>query len=206
MNEEEIMNAQFSYLVQHNTPKTVLRGYYSAMEINKNAYYIQYNSCQEAPDLPMKEFISFVSEVIKENYYKKVIIDLRYNSGGNSSIFEPMISELSKLQKKKDFTVYTIIGRNTFSSAIINAIQIDDKLNNVFVGTPTGGNVNGYGEIKSFNLKNTPITVLYSTKYFELIKGYEKDSLYPDIFVEQSFEDYLNGVDTVVEMILQIED
>lgn len=174
MNEEEIMNAQFSYLVQHNTPKTVLRGYYSAMEINKNAYYIQYNSCQEAPDLPMKEFISFVSEVIKENYYKKVIIDLRYNSGGNSSIFEPMISELSKLQKKKDFTVYTIIGRNTFSSAIINAIQIDDKLNNVFVGTPTGGNVNGYGEIKSFNLKNTPITVLYSTKYFELIKGYEK--------------------------------
>lgn len=33
-----------------------------------------------------------------------------------------------------------------------------------------------------------------------------KRFLYPDIFVEQSFEDYLNGVDTVVEMILQIED
>lgn len=206
MNEEQIKTAQLSRVVQKNTPKTVLRGIYSAMLINKDSYYIQYNSCQEAPDLPMKKFVSTVSEEIKGNSYKKIIIDLRYNSGGNSSIFEPMISELSKLQKEKGFAVYTIIGKNTFSSAIINAIQINEELNNVLVGTPTGGNVNGYGELKSFELKNAPITVWYSTKYFELIKGYEKDSLYPDIYAEQSFEDYLNGVDSVLEMILQIED
>lgn len=51
-----------------------------------------------------------------------------------------------------------------------------------------------------------PITVWYSTKYFELIKGYDKDSLYPDILVEQSFENYANGVDKEVEIILEIED
>jgi len=154
----------------------------------------------------MEEFVSNVREEINQNTYKKVIIDLRYNSGGNSRIFEPMISELSKLQKQNNFKVYTIIGKNTFSSAIINAIQIKDRLNSELVGTPTGGNVNGYGELKSFNLKNAPITVWYSTKYFELVKGYEKDSLYPDIYVELNFEDYTNGIDRAVEMILEIRD
>lgn len=206
MNEEAIQNAKILSVIQKNTPKTIPRGIYSSMLLNNNSYYIQYNSCIEAPDLPMKDFISIVKDDINKNEYNKIIIDLRYNSGGNSSIFEPMISELSKLQKDKHFEVYTIIGKNTFSSAIINAIQINQQLNNKLVGTQTGGNVNGYGELKNFTLKNFPITVYYSTKYFELISGYEKDSLYPDIYIEQNFEDYLNGIDKEVDTILEIKE
>lgn len=74
-----------------------------------------------------------VSDEIKGNAYKKVITDLRYNSGWDSGIFEPMISELSKLQEDHYFKVYTIIG----------------------------GNVDCYGELKSFTLKNIPVTVWY---------------------------------------------
>ena len=70
------------------------------------------------------------------------------------------------------------------------------------IGTATGGNVNGYGEVKTFELKNHPFVVTYSTKYFELIRGYDKDSLYPDVEVKQSLEDYLDGKDTEVEWIL----
>lgn len=203
MNEQEILAAEILSVTQKIIPQTVLRGIYSSMPLDQNCLYIQYNSCQEAPDLPMKEFISIVSDDIKESNYNKVIIDLRYNTGGNSRVFEPMIKELSKLQKESKFKVYTLIGKNTFSSAIINAIQIKDQLECILVGTPTGGNVNGYGELKNFSLKNHPITVWYSTKYFELIKGYEKASLYPDILVEHNFEDYINGVDKEVQTIME---
>lgn len=206
MNEQEVLSAKIVSVIQKNTPKTTPRGIYSSMQLDNNSYYIQYNSCRETPDLSMKDFVSIVRDQINKNSYKKIIIDLRYNLGGSSPIFEPMISELSKLQNDKHFKVYTIIGKNTFSSAIINAIQTKDQLNSILVGTPTGGNVNGYGEIESFTLRNTPITVGYSTKYFELIYEYEKDSLYPDIYVEQNFEDYLNGVDREVDIILNIED
>lgn len=206
MNEQQIMDAKISTVIQKNTPKTIMSGIYSAMPLDKNYFFIQYNSCKEDPDFSMKKFVSSVIKDIKENNYNKIIIDLRYNSGGNSRIFEPMISELSKLQKDRNFKVYTIIGKSTFSSAIINAIQIKKQLNGILVGTPTGGNVNGYGELKNFTLKNTPIAVWYSTKYFELIKGYEKDSLYPDIYVEQNFENYLNGIDSEIEMILKIKE
>ena len=43
--------------------------------------------------------------------------------------------------------------------------------------------------------------VYYSTKYFELIKGYEKDSLYPDVEIVQSFDDYNKGIDVEIEFI-----
>lgn len=113
-----------------------------------------------------------------------------------------MIQMLKKLQEEKEYNVYTLIGSYTFSSGIINAIQTKNKLDSTLVGTPTGGNVNGYGELKSFELKNYPIIVYYSTKYFELVKGYTKDSLYPDIEVKQRFDDYIKGRDIEVELIV----
>ncbi|NLY85087.1 MAG: hypothetical protein GX077_01880 [Tissierellia bacterium] len=63
----------------------------------------------------MKEFVNIVKKEIKKGKCKAVIIDLRYNTGGNSRIFEPMISELKQLKKNFGFDVYTIIGENTFS-------------------------------------------------------------------------------------------
>lgn len=205
MNEQEVKDAQILRVAPTRIPVTAKYGIYSAMPLNKDSFFIQYNSCQEATDLSMNSFVSIISEEIKKNNYKNVIIDLRYNSGGDARIFEPMISELSKLQEENNFKVYTIISKNTFSATVINAIQIKKQLNSKLVGTPTGGNVNFYGGMTSFNLKHAPISVVHSTEYYELIKGYEKDSLYPDIYIEQNFENYINGVDSEVDMILLIE-
>lgn len=93
--------------------------------------------------------------------------------------------------------------RSLFVYARINAINTVELLNSTLVGTPTGGNVNGYGELKSFNLKNHPMQVWYSTKYFELIKDYQKDSLYPNVGIEHTFENFTNGIDAEVEWILK---
>ena len=47
-----------------------------------------------------------------------------------------------------------------------------------------------------------PIQVYYSTKYFELIPGYDKDSLYPDQPVAQTYADYVAGGDPEVQAVL----
>lgn len=205
MTYEEIMSANIITKYPEITPQVTVQGLYSAKELTQDAYYIQYNRCQEAEDLSMKDFIEYVREQMQKKSYQKVMIDLRYNSGGNSSIFEPMIEEIRNLQKEQQFKVYVLIGGNTFSSAIINACQLKEETKAVLVGTPTGGNVNAYGETKCFQLPNLPVTVWYSTKYFELIAGYEKDSLYPDIIVSTTFEDYRNGIDREIQTVLELE-
>ncbi len=205
MTYEEIMSANMLTKYPEKTPEIIIQGLYSAKELTQDVYYIQYNQCQEAEDLSMKDFTKYVGEQIQDKGYQKVIVDLRYNSGGNSSIFEPMIEKIRDLQKKQQFKVYVLIGGNTFSSAIINACQLKEETEAVLVGSPTGGNVNAYGEIKYFQLPNLPVTVWYSTKYFELIAGYEKDSLYPDIIVSTTYEDYRNGIDREIQTILELE-
>jgi len=201
MEADEIIKADIIEYNREATPETLPSGIYSSMEVDDNNFLIQYNSCEEAPDLPMEKFIEIVKEDISNGNYRNIIIDMRYNFGGNSAIFEPMIKMLKEEKKKKNFKVYTLIGKQTFSSAIINSIETKDELESTLVGTATGGNVNGYGELKSFDLKNHSMLVYYSTKYFELIKGYEKDSLYPDVEIVQSFDDYNKGIDVEIEFI-----
>lgn len=51
-------------------------------------------------------------------------------------------------------------------------------------------------------LQTGPMSVSYSTKYFELLPDYTGDSLLPDVAVAHTFADYMNGVDAEVAMLL----
>lgn len=176
--------------------------------------YFQYNSCwsrelaekhnKPNPDLPsFAEQKNKIKKFINNNEIKKFVIDLRYNSGGDSSQGTQFAKELSKY--KAEFDTYVIIGPDTFSSAIINALDFKEQLNGYLIGTATMGKPNHYGEVRAFELPNTGLRVSYSTKYFRLLKDRDPDSLYPDITVETEFEDFLNGRDTILEMIKTID-
>jgi hypothetical protein len=175
--------------------------------------YFQYNSCwsrelAEKHGRPNPELLSFAAEkskifdFIKNNEIDKLVIDLRFNSGGDSSQGTELAEELSKY--KDQFETYVVIGADTFSSAIINALDFKEELNGYLIGTATMGKPNHYGEVRTFNLPNTGLRVSYSTKYFTLLEDRDPDSLYPDITVETEYEDFLNGRDTILEMIKDI--
>ena len=176
--------------------------YYWSKKLNDETYYIQYNVCAEDDSLKMSDFKKIIASDIKDNNFKKVIIDLRYNGGGNSRIIEPLYDELSKLKADLKFQVYILIGNRTFSSALLNAYDGSKQLGATLVGEPTGGNLNHYGEVKTFNLPYSGFTITYCTKYFENVKGYDKDALYPDIKSSIKLDDYINGVDTVVQTVI----
>lgn len=200
---EEIQQAQLARYERKQTPITAPQDIYRYLSLDENTLFIQYNACMEDPNLSMKDFAKQVETELSTKTYNTIVIDLRYNTGGNSSIINPLLKVLETVQKKNNPQFYTLIGSNTFSSGIMNSIDTVDQLNSTLVGTPSGGNVNGYGELKYFTLKNLPITISYSTKYFELIKGYDKDSLYPDISIPQSYETYANGIDAEIQWIMQ---
>ena len=52
------------------------------LRIRLRAYYIQYNTCQEAEDLPMEDFAALVAKDLKAGDYSRVLLDLRNNGGG----------------------------------------------------------------------------------------------------------------------------
>lgn len=165
--------------------------------------YFAYNSCRDLPAKPFAAFASGLWDAIHKNPVDRLVIDLRSNGGGDSSILDPFIGELAA---DKDLNrkgrLFVILGRRTFSSAILNALDLKMKTAAVFYGEPTGGRPNHYGEIRMLTLPNLGIRVSYSTKYFQFVEG-DEPSLQPDVLVELTLDDYLALRDPVLEAILK---
>ncbi|MBK8626894.1 MAG: hypothetical protein IPN86_15405 [Saprospiraceae bacterium] len=148
-----------------------------------------------------KEFEEKVFQTVKQNPIDKVVFDIRFNGGGNSSQGTEFVEKFAKvLEKKPKMKIYVILGRNTFSSAILNAMDFKRITNATFIGEETSGKPNHFGEVKSFQLPNSGIRVDYSTKYFK--RTDEKvNTISPDIKLEPSFSDFDSGIDPAYEWI-----
>ena len=180
--------------------------YYKLLDLGGGTLYMQYNSCREDPEHPMDEFAAEVEGKLKSGAYDKFIIDLRNNGGGSDGVLYP-ITYLAQQFIANGNAAYVLAGEGTFSSALINTVQLKD-VGAAFVGTPTGGSVDHFGAVTAFELPNSGIRGQYSNKfidlgsYYEAAKPYGVESFQPDIEVEQTFADYMAGVDTAVQDIL----
>jgi hypothetical protein len=167
------------------------------------AVYVKYNSCRDVPDRPFAAFVRDVFAAVDANHGWRLVVDIRNNGGGNSAVFDPFLEALdARPAFKTKGRLYVIIGRQTFSSALLNALSLKKRTAAVFVGEPTGGKPNHFGEVQTFKLPNSGLTVSFSVKYFKEVDG-DPDSLYPDITVEPSFADFQAGRDPVLERILK---
>lgn len=176
--------------------------------------YVQYNRCwsreleekhgskERAAMLPsFADFTAETVDALNKPGVEKCILDLRFNPGGSSpqgTELARKIGEISRINRKG--RLFVIIGRRTYSSAVINAIDFKKHTEAILVGEPTSGRPNHFGEVQRFTLPKTGLPVSYSTKYFKYLDD-DPDSLMPDITVETSFEDYASGKDPVLDAI-----
>lgn len=181
---------------------------------NGAIYYVQYNKCwgreleaklrdpKLAEQLPaFQEFADRVRATISGGTMQKVVFDLRYNSGGSSAQFTELVEQLAEeLGQHPDLKIYCVVGRETFSSGILNALDLKLKLDARLVGEPTAGKPNHFGEVRSFRLPDSEIEVRYSTKYFKMLKN-DMPTLAPDVEIDLTVEDYVSGVDPVLEWV-----
>ena len=180
--------------------------YYKLLDLGGGALYMQYNSCREDPEHPMDEFAAEVEAKLESGDYSKFIIDLRNNGGGSDGVLYP-ITYLAQQFIANGNAAYVLAGEGTFSSALINTVQLKD-VGATFVGTPTGGSVDHFGAVTAFELPNSGIRGQYSNKfidlgsYYQTVWNYGIESFRPDIEVGQTFADYMDGVDTAVQYIL----
>lgn len=180
---------------------------YFAKELNRSTYYIQYNQCTEDQSLPMKTFCQQVQSALNVGNYSLILIDLRNNGGGSDGIIFPLLEVLAQ-QSYKGVQVAGLIGRKTFSSAIINAVELQE-MGFPLVGEVTSGSVDHFGSVQSFQLPSSGLRVGISSKfismsnYFDSASGKGVESLQPDVKIVQTLSDSLAGRDTCVEKILE---
>ncbi len=209
-NNIELVSGNFSMVtIYDNIDKPLYlsntQRYYWHQQIeNSNILYIQYNKAKEMNSLSFNTFTNQVSEIVNQNSnINKIVVDLRLNSGGNSLIAKPLIQLLHSYvanDRLSADSIFTIIGRKTFSSAVLNSIELKNSINPVFIGEPSGGKPNHFGEVMAFSLPYSQIKVRYSTKYFSWLEN-DYSSLLPNIEIELNSNDIIEGNDPILDYI-----
>lgn len=167
--------------------------------------YFQYNaSTSEATDT-MDEIVALANIAAID----RLILDLRFNGGGNSAPGTRFIRALSRTAiGREEGRFYVIVGPNTFSSAIMTAVDAMELTEATFTGSPLSTTVNSWGEVKRFVLPNTGLVVGHSTRFWDYSRGKElrlhDGSIVPDDGWEYawSFEEWRDRYDPVLERIL----
>lgn len=172
---------------------------------NEQTLYFKYNTCRNMAGITVKKFTEDLFEFMDAHPVLRLVVDLRNNGGGNSSLLMPFITTLKdRKQINQKGRLYVVIGRQTFSSAVLNALAFQNETEAIFIGESSGGKPNHFGEVKGFILKNSKIGIQYSTNYFTHSKE-DTPSFNPDVVIVPSIRDYLEYRDPVLEYILNQE-
>ncbi|WP_293943811.1 MULTISPECIES: hypothetical protein [unclassified Sphingobacterium] len=174
--------------------------YWLEYDTEHKILYFNYNKCREESALPFDQFNNELFTLIDAERPDKIVLDLRYNNGGNSGILTPFIERIKNSYLNRKDSFFVLIGKNTFSSAVMNGVELKKNSNATFIGEETSGSINHYGEVRGFNLPKSDIVIAYSTKYWEVWKG-KKGPLKPDIKINYTIENYMEGKDEALMRI-----
>ncbi len=165
--------------------------------------YFQFDQVRNKPDEKFSDFCQRLFDFINESEVEVLVIDIRNNSGGNGLLNQALIHEIIKCEKiNQKGKLFTIIGRRTYSAAMMLAVGLERHTHTVFVGEPTPASPN---EISEFN----PITLPYSQLMVSISCIYWQNSLAwdrriwiaPDIVAEMTSTDYKSNVDPAMNAI-----
>lgn len=145
-----------------------------------------------------------------------IIVDIRGNTGGNSGLNKPLIDFIIKTKKRiLCFTDYRVFSSGKF--LLVDLI----RLGAITIGTGISTPLNCYGnsdwiEYNGYRFSSSSCFFApnyeWSASSKEEYKSEVRDEFItpvifmPDVYIEQSKEDYLNEIDNVLEYALSMED
>ena len=108
--------------------------------------YCQLNGIGHGPKTFKKYFEDLFVEVEKPGV-ERLVLDLRWNGGGNTFLNPPLIEGLIRSSKfRQPGNLFVVIGRNTFSAALNTTDDLERRTTAILVGEPTSSPPNFVGE------------------------------------------------------------
>ena len=132
--------------------------------------YLQYNEVvRRSGSMSIDQLAEEIETTLDSGGITRLVVDLRYNPGGDDRTYRSLLRVLTTNPVlSHPGSLLVLIGRQTFSAAVLLATELDKRTNAVFFGEPTGGSPNLYGNPRPLQLPNSGIVVQVSSKYFEI--------------------------------------
>lgn len=177
--------------------------------------YVQYNSSVFNDGDDRRALIEGLLKAVDEDKPRKVVVDLRLNGGGDLTQMRGAFNRMLRDEAfKEPGRLYVITGQSTFSAGLFHAANLKAQGATV-VGDLVGDDLDFWAEGGApFELPDSKMRISASTGFHsyskkaypeykeQLYLNLDIDTLEPDLPVEMTFDDYVNGRDPVLEAAL----
>ncbi|MDH3589980.1 MAG: hypothetical protein OEQ74_11310, partial [Gammaproteobacteria bacterium] len=168
-----------------------------------NAVYVSLDAMDDTEGKRFAEFTDEARTAFADSAVERVIIDLRRNGGGNNMLFEPLRRTLVSSRFNRPGGLYVLTGPRTFSAAMNLATRLERETDALFVGEPTGGRPNHFGDARMLHGSATGVPYLVSTlRWNDSAPFDDRIWILPDIPAPTTFANYLAGRDIALEVAL----
>ena len=162
----------------------------------------------DGPRESLAEFLDRLFAFVDANAVRRLVIDVRWNSGGDLTLVRPLVHGLiTRPAVNRPGGLFVITGRRTFSAAQHTCSVIEANTHAVFVGEPTGSRPNFTGERTPFRLPCSGLRVNVSDTYWQ--NGWPQDrrtSIAPELHVSPTIAAYRAHRDLALEAVLACDD
>jgi hypothetical protein len=166
--------------------------------------FFQFNRVRDAEEESLAAFAARLFRFIAEHEVEKLVIDLRWNNGGNTFLEMPLLHRLIGCDEvNRRGKLFVIIGRRTFSAAQNFATLVERHTEAIFAGEPTGSRPNFVGESIPFTLPYSGLKGTISDLYWQ--NSWPMDHrtwLAPHLYTPPTFAAYAANRDPAFEAIL----
>jgi hypothetical protein len=180
--------------------------------------YIRSNLVDSIGSGSFDQHLAAVQQIILKEHPQNIVVDLRFNEGGDFFNTLLMSEALPNLVPQKG-RVFVLVDGVTHSAAIVTAARLRyfGAGRTLFVGTPMADHGDFWAEGGNERLPNSRISVSYASQFEDWARGctdldkcywasvafgVRNVSLAPDIRVEPTFADYVAGRDPLLEAAL----
>lgn len=167
--------------------------------------WLQYNAIANDSKENFPDFVKRVAKFVNDNTVERLVVDLRWNGGGNTFLSQPLVRALIGHEKiNQRGKLFVIVGRNTFSAAMNTATLIERHTNAIFVGEPTGSSPNFIGESVRVELPYSKMNGSISDLYWQTSWPMDhRPWIAPLLYTPPTFAAYREGRDPALDAILQ---
>jgi hypothetical protein len=171
--------------------------------------YFQYNRAAAMQAETLSDFTTRLLAEVGRDHVKAVVVDLRFNTGGNLNLATDLFKQLR--ERSAAIPKFVITGRATFSAGISHAASW--RVPGVtFVGEPVGDDLDMWAEGGNIILPNSGLAAHFSNgAHSYSTEPCPKDtpcldmsapSLAPDIPARSTWREYIEGRDPAMEAII----
>ena len=179
------------------------QNYWLRYDADDNLLYVQFNQVRNMPDEDsLSEFAARVQALVKVHTIETIVVDVRWNTGGNNYLCMPLLNFLIGYDALDMGNVFVIIGRRTFSAAQNFVSLLERHSDVIFVGEPTGSAPNFIGETTSMRLPYSGIEFSVADLFWQnSVPTDMRPYIAPHIYTPLTLDDVAKGEDPAMRAI-----